>query len=149
MTENVKRFFEELETNDKAMELLKAASVDGKEPGSAALADIARQTGYDVTDEDVQACLEQLQQTTAAASDAVAEKLGELSPDEMELAAGGKDHETCKDTYRDGENCWYNDSCNKVNILYWVEKKGTCDSNTYCAKTLKRPDCDYGRIGLW
>ena len=149
MIENVKKFFEELETNDKALELLKAASVDGKEPGFAALADIARQTGYDVTDEEMQTCLEEARERRAAASDAVAEKLGELSPDEMELGVGGKGQDVCNDTYKDGENCLLNDSCNKAVFLYFGEIKEICDSNTYCAKTLKRLDCDFGRIGLW
>ena len=118
MIENVKKFFEELERNDKALELLKAASVDGKEPGFAALADIARQTGYDVTNEDMKACLEEARERRAAASDAVAEKLGELTPEDMEAAAGGKGNQSCEDTYNAGEWCWFNDSCSEAIRVY-------------------------------
>ena len=130
MTENVKRFFEELERNDKALELLKAASADGKEPDFAALADIARQTGYDVTDEEMETCLEEERKRRAAASDAVADKLGELSPQEMDIAAGGKGDEVCKDTFNIGEWCWSNDSCMLhhtqyiISTCHYTYKKG-------------------------
>ena len=129
MMENVKKFFEELERNDKALELLKAASVDGKEPGSAALADIARQTGYDVTDEEMRACCEEERKRRAADSDAVAEKLGELNPEDMEAAAGGKDP-SCRDTYNEGEWCWFADSCS-ASIRVYTTKRRVCSKNDY------------------
>ena len=117
MLENVKKFFEELESNDKALELLKSASVDGKEPDIAVLANAARETGYDVTDEEMRACCDEERKRRAAASDAVAEKLGELNPEDMEAAAGGK-NPSCEDTYNAGEWCWFNDSCSAAIRVY-------------------------------
>ena len=135
MLENVKKFFEELESNDKALELLKSASVDGKEPDIAVLANAARETGYDVTDEEMRACCEEERKRRAAASDAVAEKLGELSPDEMELGVGGKGEDWCRDTYNDGEWCWEQDSC-KVNTNFYRQSncKTTYREGEWCWK---------------
>ena len=118
MLENVKKFFEELNGNEKAKELLKAVSTNGDAPDFAALTRIARETGDDVTDAEMQTCLEEARERRAAASDAVAEKLGELTPEDMEAAAGGKGNQSCKDTYNAGEWCWFNDSCSEAIRVY-------------------------------
>ena len=89
MKENVKKFFEELDGNEQAKALLKAASANGAEPDIAALARAARETGYEVTDEEMQDFLAQLQKSTAAASDAVADRLSKLTTDELEKVAAG------------------------------------------------------------
>ena len=34
---------------------------------------------------------------------------------------GGGDHSTCSDTYKDDENCWFDDNCRKVVNMYCKE----------------------------
>ena len=151
MKENVKMFLEELDQNEKAQEMLKAVAADGAEPDIAAMAKAARETGYDVTEDEMQAFLAQIEKHTAKASDAVAEKLIELTSDEMELVAGGKVRDACRDTYAPGENCLLNDACHKWFQYYSTaeDKEKICDGQFYCAKALMKPGCEFGRIGLW
>lgn len=42
-----------------------------------------------------------------------------LDLDDLEAVAGGKsDHEECLDTFKNKENCWYNDGCDHIFNAY-------------------------------
>ena len=76
-----------------------------------AMVEIARHFGYDITKEELiessRARCKALEEAGQAAEKAVEE----LSVDQLDSVAGGKDNENCKDTFKDQENCWWEDGC--------------------------------------
>ena len=88
--ENAKKFLEELDTNEKAQELLKSAEPGISPNDAAALAEAACATGYDVSDEEMQEFLVKVQEVQAAASDAAADQIRDLDDSELDSVAGGK-----------------------------------------------------------
>ena len=149
MNENLGKFFEELEQNEKAQELLKAECADGTEADYSALARIARKTGYEVTDEEMADFWTKVKTKQAKASEAMAAQIAELSCDEMDQVAGGKDHMVCSDTYKDGENCMWDDVCDKLfKFYYYEDDKHNCESNTFCEGLLLKRDCKNAGIGF-
>ena len=70
-----------------------------------------------------------------------------MGDDEVDSIAGGKDHYDCHDTYKDNENCWFNDNCKKYTNNYFDEDNPYCDSYSYCKGVAHKPDCKIGRIG--
>jgi len=147
--ENAKKFMEELDNNEKALEILKARELTDDEQGIAVLASAARETGYDVSDEEMKELLTATKSHLVQAGDEAAAKVA-LSKEEIDEVAGGKGHDICHDTFKDGENCWWNDSCNKVVNIYWAEiSDGTyeCYGTAFCDGFMKKHDCKYGRVG--
>ena len=62
-------------------------------------------------------------------TEALAQEIQKLDDSELEKAAGGKDHDECKDTYKNRENCVYNDACDLVYQWYpgYICKKNHYD----------------------
>lgn len=113
--ENVKQYLEALEADPKAAELLKAEPAPQSAQGFAELhAAIAEKLGFDVTAEELLQYLGEMQKEIAANSDKAAEEVQDLSLEELDMVAGGKDHEDCKDTYKSRENCFANDGCDAI-----------------------------------
>jgi len=147
--ENAKKFLEELDSNEKALEILKAHEVTDNDQGIATLASAARETGYDVSDEEMKELLTATKSHLVQAGDEAAAKV-QLSRDEIDKVAGGKGHDICHDTFKDGENCWWNDSCNKVVNMYWTKcSDGTyeCYGTAFCNGFMKKHDCIVSRYG--
>ena len=71
---------------------------------------IARELGFDFTVEEIAEGLKTLAASRKLASDKVS-----LGEDALDNVAGGADHpELCKDTFNDGEWCWFTDSCDSL-----------------------------------
>ena len=147
--ENAKKFMEELDSNEKALEILKTHEMTDDEQGIAVLASAARETGYDVSDDEMKELLTATKSYLVQAGDEAAAKVA-LSKDEIDKVAGGKKgHDICTDTFKDGENCWVNDSCNKVIWLYWEEvSDGTyeCYNSAFCDSFLQQKDCNHAKV---
>lgn len=133
--EKAKEFMEELETNDRAMEKLDTFTPE-KPDYASELAAVARETGYDVTDEDMTQMLMKMIQKQKESSDAAAEGIRVLDEDALDKVAGGGDHSTCADTYKDDENCWFDDNCRKLVNMYCKHHNKNCSSYTYCSSVL-------------
>ena len=152
--ENAKRFLDELDQNEKALEMLKEMKDADSEEDIRLLASAARETGYDTTEEEIREILENAKATVIQESDEAAEQFKKLSREDVDAVAGGKKHDPrCKDTFKSGENCWWNDQCHKVVNYYItvcyvneVETDRVCDSGAYCDKIMKSPDCSFGRL---
>ena len=148
-TQEEKEILEELEGNEEAKALLEARGADlDDEEGAKVLTAAARETGYDVTDDEVADLLKSQRAIMAKASDDAAGKWLKLGDDELDDAAGGKDHSNCHYTYKDGENCWAMDNCKKVLIMYFDPDNPYCDSFSHCKGLACKPDCDNGRLGF-
>lgn len=149
MNENAKKFLEELDTNKKAQELLEAASLDSFEENALALAKVARETGYEVSDEEMLEFLAAFTEQQAAVNDVVADEIRELDATELDAVAGGGERRACCDTYKANENCLLNDACAKVRNIYVPSGfTGTCDSYVYCSGFAYKSDCSSGRLGF-
>ena len=111
--DNIKKIIEAMEADPKVQELLKdTPQPENQETEIRVYADIAAQLGYDITEEDLKTYLENTSMIIAGRTEEAAGDIQELPDDVLDKVAGGKkDHESCMDTYRDYENCWYNDGC--------------------------------------
>ena len=152
--ENAKKFLEELDSNEKALDRLKECGTDLDEAGEISLlGSVARETGYDVTDEELETILKQVRVNIVAAGDQAAKGLEKLPREEIDRVAGGKDHDACQSTYKENENCWVSDKCRAVVWEYKMTEYNTnneiineCTINYYCNKVMLSPDCTVGRL---
>ena len=129
--EELKSFLDALRADPKAEELIRnIPEPENSEGRIQAYAKIAKELGYDVSENDlteyIAAKEKLLQEKTAAA----AEAMQELASEELSQVAGGKDHSNCKDTFKDKENCWVNDACDIINHHY---KGYQCHYNSECS----------------
>ena len=113
--ETMKKYLEALKTDPKAAELLKGAGeLKNASEFCAFHAKIAEVLGFILTKEDLLNYLSEMEKKVAGESDKAAEAFEELSTEELEKIAGGKDCDECQDTFKQRENCWHNDGCDVV-----------------------------------
>ena len=123
--ENAKKFFEEVVMTEEAKALFAAMEAPKSEEERAnAYIEIASKLGIALTLEDIAAYV-------SAANQEPAE--GELDDEELQQLVGGGGNFACKDTYQQGENCWYNDACN-ILFQHYAHKadknnNGSCVGN--------------------
>ena len=110
--ENAKKFFEEVLKTKEAQTLL--ASVEKPKTEQEimeAYLDVAKKLNVELTAEDIQAYI------TASSACVEDTDAVEVDDKELERIAGGRAchvFNTCKDTYLQQENCWWNDGCDQV-----------------------------------
>ena len=109
-----------LSAEPKAQELLaKVERPDDQDGEICVYADIARQLGYDITEADLKDYIAKKEDLVAARTKEAEAEIKELPDEVLEQVAGGKkEHDECKDTYRDYENCWAKDGCDFALIWY-------------------------------
>ena len=100
--ENAKKFFEEIIKTEEAKALFDCAKKpETEDERIEAYVDIASQLGIEITKEEVLAYFdEKLNNSTSS----------EIDDDEMAHFSGGRDSR-CINSYKDRENCWWNDGC--------------------------------------
>ena len=120
--ENAKKFFKEIAKTEEAKALFAAIEApEGEEARIAAYVDIAKKLGVEFSADDVSAYF--------ASSDNTAS--GELDDEELEQLVGGGDNAACADTFKQQENCWNNDGCDKVYNEY---------NDYFCKRFSVRPE---------
>ena len=91
-----------LATKDKPESLDDLANVVGG---------VALENGYPLSEDDLIALFKEMKEST----DEVAKKVEKLSEADLAAVAGGGGNNAanyiCADTYKDKENCWFNDGC--------------------------------------
>lgn len=125
--DKVRDFIKAVKTNEELSKVAREKT-EGKSPDEVIkyYAELAPTMDFDVTEEDLRECFinepSKLQQRT----DATIAKVQELDINELDEVAGGyADSPECADTYRDHENCWYNDGCNVIfNRYRWYKCGG-------------------------
>jgi len=128
----VKAFLNSLRINSKAKEMISSMPEPKDTEGRiAAYAKIAKELGFEVTEDDLREFAAAKEKKLQEKSDAAAAEIEELSPEELGEVAGGGDHSDCKDTYKDKENCWVNDGCDIINNHY---SDYQCHYNNKCSK---------------
>lgn len=117
--ENAKELFNMLKTDPRAKELLhELEKPENPDDILKAYADLAGKLGISLTEEELKSYLGNEAKTQESRTDAAAAKITELPDEAMDAVAGGGDHEDCKDTFRDHENCWVNDGCDAIYHKY-------------------------------
>ena len=98
--ENAKKFFKEVIKTEEAKALFSAAKQpETDEERIAAYLEIAKKLNVELTAEGILAYFN------------AAEDSGEIDDEELSQLTGGAD--TCRNTYKNGELCWWNDGCDK------------------------------------
>lgn len=120
--ENAKKFFKEIAKTEEAKALFAATKApETEEERIAAYVDVAKKLGVELSADDVSAYF--------ASSDNI--ESGELDDEELEQLVGGGDNAACADTFKQQENCWNNDGCDKIYNEY---------NNYLCKRFSVRPD---------
>ncbi len=95
------------------------AEPESLEAACAIYADAARKLGLELDAADFEAYFRREEQACIARTEEAASTIRELPDDELAMVSSGKkDHENCRDTYRDRENCWLNDGCDVLHQKY-------------------------------
>ncbi|MBR2779184.1 MAG: hypothetical protein IKD85_03330 [Firmicutes bacterium] len=136
----VLEFFEMLKTDPTARELIKnTPKPNNEEERPAVYEELAGKLGLDLTKEDFIRAAKDGELKQKARTENAAEKILELPDDALDQVAGGKkDHDSCKDTFRDKEDCWYNDGCDTVfhsyknYVCYWDWKTNSDPKDMHC-----------------
>ena len=115
--EKFRQFLEEIRNNPAAEEMLKGKGT----PQDAAeeirtYTEIANRLGYSFTEDEMKNCAEQEAAAQRGKREADIQAIQELPESELSEVAGGGD--TCKNTYRNRENCWKNDGCDNIVNMY-------------------------------
>lgn len=111
--DNVRELFEELISNEKTRELLK----DREKPETIGeVADtyekIAKELGIDLTAEEIRTIVQEEEETRKVKTDDVAKAIFELQDSELDGVTGGDGYdERCRYSFKDKENCWFQDAC--------------------------------------
>ena len=139
--EKVKEILEKLASDPKAQELFKSLEQPKSEEEKASkMIEAAKQLGYDLSVEDLAEYLKNAVAARKEKTDAKAEAIQKLDDSELEKAAGGKGHDACKDTYKDKENCWWNDACD-LNHQMYTDYICNNNHNTKVCSVLEMADC--------
>lgn len=153
-SEKIKAFLEEIKSDPKAAMLLSdaAAPKNGKEE-AAAYVKAAKKLGYDLTEEEFFAYIQEAVGEQKKKTEAGAAEIEQIPDEELEKAAGGKicfsvvkylycynvlTHEPCKYTFKDRENCWATDACDVMLIKYdyYICNNNDAFSNCYMSAWL-------------
>lgn len=115
--EKIEQFLEALKSGGEAEELLKDRPAStGMEEETRAYAEAAARLGYDISADELKAYAEKKAAACRDRTGRAAEEIRGLSEEEMADVAGGGD--TCKNTYKNRENCWKNDGCDNIVNMY-------------------------------
>lgn len=141
--EEIKNKLEELQKDPKASELIEDHDKTDK---AEAIADVAQKLGYDLKVVDLKEYMSAMEAEIKARTEAVADNIVSIHDDELDAVAGGVQpigpkHKNCKDSFSNGENCWWNDGCDVINTQYWNY------TPSFCGKPHSKADPDPNRMG--
>ena len=135
--EKARAVLDSLSTDPQAQELLaKISEPDSLEARIRVYVNIAEELGYDLTEQELSDYLSVRENEVRASTEAAAEEIRKLRYDELAGVAGGGSHSECKDTYKDKENCWFNDACD---IAIHHYKGYQCHRNWSCRNYASSP----------
>ena len=135
----IQTILDEIRKNPKAAEFLKEKEAAGTPEEAGALwASAAAELGHSITAEEIGEYIKTSEDELKQKAQAAGDEIQSLSEDELKEVAGGKDHSSCKDTYKDRENCWIHDGCDVINNHYSDYK---CHYNTKDVKCGKYEKC--------
>ena len=103
-------FLAQMKNDPRAKELLKALPAPkSEEEALAGYQSVAKQLGFDLSQNEIQAALKAMAQEQKEKTDKDA-----MEDADLESVAGGGQDERCSSTFDRGEWCWFSDSCSYV-----------------------------------
>lgn len=109
--EQLTKFFEAIKTDPWAKELLAKSKPDSEDEIIVIYANLAKAMGYALSEKDFREGIKIIIEKQKANTIKAEESVRVLAMDDLANVAGGKQHDGCMDTYKDKENCWYEDGC--------------------------------------
>ncbi len=120
--EKIKELLKAVKTDPEAQAKLQGLTKPADEDGIIRYyAEAAKKLSFDVTEADLRAFLAEATADRTGKTEDAAAKVQALQDDELAQAAGGgrsggsvhcdNNYSSCVDTYRQRENCWFNDGC--------------------------------------
>ena len=122
--EKAKLFFEKLNTDPEAQALLKeSAKPEKPEEALKAYVELAGKLDISLTEEELNAYLEEEKKVRKNRTEAASAQIAALPDEVLDAVAGGgfgggERNLECHRTYRNRENCWFNDGCDNVYHMY-------------------------------
>lgn len=113
---------------------MRAAIVDGS---AASFASAASNLGFAFTEEEFAEASAELRQADTDKLDGM-----QVDDEELEQVAGGR--EQCSDTYRWGENCYFDDQCDR--IVHYYKDVDHCDYTYYVLENCIQLDRSWGGV---
>lgn len=74
--------------------------------------------GYEIDAKEIREYMNDAESSLKQKAKENGEMIEALSDEELEQVAGGGDHPDCKSSFKDRENCWFNDACDVINKKY-------------------------------
>ena len=71
----------------------------------------AKRLGFELSESDITGADEEAAKCRAEKTDEAVSCIESLSDEELDEVSGGGNHKECSDTFKDRENCWFNDGC--------------------------------------
>ena len=120
------QFLTDLSKNAEIRKYMENYTIPEGTEKAEALADVAARFGYEITKEDLMKAIEKQASELDDSRQAAEKEVVELSTDDLDTVAGGAllskggepEHIDCKETFKDKENCWYNDGCDYAFNMY-------------------------------
>jgi len=146
-TEKIKALLKTVKTDPKAQVKLTGLTKPEDENGIIRYyAEAAKRLDFDVSEEEIREMLAEQIKTVNVRTEAAAAGIESLPDNELDEVAGGdidypcsnslKQKYECKYTYKDRENCWNDDACDKNFLLYQYYQ---CEHN-YAGHTCSAAD---------
>ena len=110
--EKVKEFLEALRKNPRRKELCGGTEPKTEEEAIQIYLKAAEAMGFSLTAEELTEGMKALEEEQKAKTGKAEAGVSELDLAAMEAVTGGKKgHKDCEDTFKDKENCWWEDGC--------------------------------------
>ena len=123
--EKVKELLKAVKTDAEAQAKLNGLVKPADEDGIVKYyAEAASLLGFDVTEEDIRATIAALSKEQQGKTDAAVGMVKAIPDDTLDQVAGGyqlvcaEQQRTCIDTYKNQENCWTQDGCDRNTNMY-------------------------------
>ncbi len=134
----IRETMEKIAKDPKASDLFRSyGSIEGSSEAKI-YSEVAAKLGYDLSEADLSEYLTKMEEHVRKRTEADASAIADLPDDDMKAIAGGKNtNSKCSDTYKDRENCWFNDGCDNLINFY---DEYICHRSSYsdhCHETAK------------
>jgi len=118
-SDQINKFIEQIKSDPEVQELLKnCPKSNDREDEIKVYMDLAAQLGYTFTEAELKEAVDEKRNLRMEKTEEAAAGIRELPDEVLDQVAGGKDHNECKNTYKDREDCWRSDSCDWIVNLY-------------------------------
>ncbi|MBR5338300.1 MAG: hypothetical protein IK152_09980 [Lachnospiraceae bacterium] len=110
--DEIRSALEKMRSDPRFAELLK--EYGETEDRLKVYSEVAGKLGIDLPESELKGYVRKVEEKIKAHTEKEAGAIESIPDNELSAVAGGKDHDNCKDTFKDRENCWFNDGCDII-----------------------------------